>query len=601
MRIRQGHLTVRVLVIAMVPAGLAPAQKIYWSAGGSARIQRFDLRDPNIWNAEDLVFTDHIRPGAMALDLGSGKIYFVSSGRGVVRANIDGTNVESVTSAENGSLGPLAIDASAGKIYWARDGDSRRIQRANPDGSEYEVILEGVYAAGIAIDSLGQKIYWTGAGIHRANLDGSNRENVVTDLGGPVGLAVDSVAGKIYWTDAKRFSERVLRANLDGSDIEELTLLDPASKPREIALDLPGGKMYWREKTSNRIMRANLDGSNVEVWLLVTISGLNHWGFAVDVQARKLYWGEDYRVKRANLDGSSPEDVIVTMETTPQSIDLDTEHGKLYWADRTYKAIRRSNLNGSDIEVVLSVESWPMGIALDVANDKMYWSENFPHGIGSGIRRANLDGSNVEQLVPSVGAVGEIMLDLPNGKMYWRAGWTIRRANMDASNDERVVNFAGEPGGFSLDRVEGKIYWCASFWDLTAFFQAIRRADLDGSNIEDVTLSYHCAALVIDASARKAYLDGSIVSRFNLDFSGRELVVRASGPVWGMALDMRMPSDCDKNSLVDLPDHKSFVQCMTGPGGEFAPGCSCVDDTGDRAVDLADFAALQVAFTGPGP
>ena len=48
------------------------------------------------------------------------------------------------------------------------------------------------------------KLYWTDAGasrIQRANLDGSNVQDLVTGLGIPYGLALDAADGKMYWAD----------------------------------------------------------------------------------------------------------------------------------------------------------------------------------------------------------------------------------------------------------------------------------------------------------------------------------------------------------------------------------------------------------------
>ena len=51
-----------------------------------------------------------------------------------------------------------------------------------------------------------QKMYWTDFGtdkIQRANLDGSNVEDLVTTgLSGPRGIALDLANGKMYWADA---------------------------------------------------------------------------------------------------------------------------------------------------------------------------------------------------------------------------------------------------------------------------------------------------------------------------------------------------------------------------------------------------------------
>ena len=68
------------------------------------------------------------------------------------------------------------------------------------------------------------KMYWTDAGtatIQRANLDGSQVENLVTaGLDFPLGLALDVGQGKMYWTDDG--TDKIQRANLDGSQVENL-------------------------------------------------------------------------------------------------------------------------------------------------------------------------------------------------------------------------------------------------------------------------------------------------------------------------------------------------------------------------------------------
>ena len=593
--------------MAMVPSGLAHAQKVYWSTSNfnpGVRIQRVDLGGPKPWITEDLVFTDHFEPRGIALDAAASKIYWIDSRRKrVVRADVDGTNIEDVfVFSDNPLLGAIEVAPLAGKVYWARSSSPRKIQRANLDGSEVEDVVDGFSAGTIAVDSLRQKFYWTWAGIRRANLDGSNIEDVVVGLGLPRGLAIDSAGGKIYWADNESGNKKIQRADLDGSNVEVLVLLDDGSLPRDMALDLTGGKMYWLDDNFNRISRADLDGSNVEEIIVMDVEVVTTWSLAIDEPARKLYWSDDYRVMRADLDGLNIEEVVAKVETSPRGIDLDTEHGKLYWADFTAKAIRRSNLNGSDIEEVLLPEFWPAGIALDMTNQRMYWSEFDKFGSAGAIRRADLDGANVEDLVIENFRPGAMALDLQNGKMYWVLSQTwIYRANLDGSSVEFLLFGGGVTQGLALDPVDGKIYWGA--FDDFNFWWAIRRANLDGTNIEDIRIGDSTRVLAIDASARKIYRfskAGSIVFRSNLDDSELEFVASAAGgePA-GIVLDLRMPGDCDQNSLVNLPDHKSFIQCMTGPGGDFAPGCSCADDTGDRAVDLADFAALQAAFAGP--
>ena len=144
----------------------------------------------------------------------------------------------------------------------------------------------------------------------------------------------------MYWTDWD--TNKIQRANLDGSNVEDIVtgLLSPIG----IALDVAAGKMYWTDRSRNKIQRANLDGSNIED----IVSGLHiPWGIALDVAAGKMYWidrGRDNlngdmnigKIQRANLNGSNIED-IVTGLLRPLRIALDVAAGKMYWTGRAHK------------------------------------------------------------------------------------------------------------------------------------------------------------------------------------------------------------------------------------------------------------------------
>ncbi|MHC4808035.1 MAG: hypothetical protein ACYTBX_17485, partial [Planctomycetota bacterium] len=92
-----------------------------------------------------------------------------------------------------------------------------------------------------------EKMYWTDRGtswIQRANLDGTNVENLVTTgLSSPNGIALDVAGGKMYWTD--RGTGKIQRASLEGTGVEDL--VTGLTTPFGIALDVDGGKMYWTD------------------------------------------------------------------------------------------------------------------------------------------------------------------------------------------------------------------------------------------------------------------------------------------------------------------------------------------------------------------
>ncbi len=170
-------------------------------------------------------------------------------------------------------------------------------------------------------------IVWTDYGtdkIQRANLDGSNIEDLVTqELRTPNGIALDVVGGKMYWID--NYTDKIQRANLDGSDVEDLvTRTQRLRTPIDIALDVVGGKMYWTDASTDKIQRANLNGTNIEDLVTRTQGLRSPNGIALDVEGGKMYWTDTYtdKIQRANLDGSNIEDLITQGLSSPYDIAI---------------------------------------------------------------------------------------------------------------------------------------------------------------------------------------------------------------------------------------------------------------------------------------
>ena len=108
-------------------------------------------------------------------------------------------------------------------------------------------------------------MYWTNPGsqkIQRANLDGSRVEDLVTSgLGSPTGLAVDVSGGKMYWTD--RRTDRIQRANLDGSHVEDL-VSGGLENPMAWIWTYPAARCTGRTPVRTRFSAPTSTGSNVE-------------------------------------------------------------------------------------------------------------------------------------------------------------------------------------------------------------------------------------------------------------------------------------------------------------------------------------------------
>ena len=235
-------------------------------------------------------------------------------------------------------------------------------------------------------------------------------------------------------------------------DDEVQPLLPNVQNATSLAVDVPAGKLYWSEKTSNttgRIRRANIDGTNVR--LVKDLTSAPH-GIALDPAARKIYltnaWG---KVQRVNLDGSDFQPNLITELDTPGGLALDVSRGKVYWTEMPGR-IRRANLDGSNVEDVATGLGMPINIA--ISGDRIYWTEKTGADTGE-IRFTNLRGNpNVmtRHSFPQVFPVG-LAVDAIENKLYWTTSrGKIGRSNFDGSNFQpNLVTGLSAPGTLVLN------------------------------------------------------------------------------------------------------------------------------------------------------
>jgi len=71
----------------------------------------------------------------------------------------------------------------------------------------------------------------------------------------------------MYWTNMgnlKANDGSIDRADLDGRNVTTIVPPSGTFTPKQIQLDKVNGKLYWSDREGMRVMRSNLDGSNVE-------------------------------------------------------------------------------------------------------------------------------------------------------------------------------------------------------------------------------------------------------------------------------------------------------------------------------------------------
>src|SRR6185437_7240476 len=107
----------------------------------------------------------------------------------------------------------------------------------------------------------------SGGRIHSANADGSDRKVIVSGARVPDGVVVDVEAGHIYWTNMGIPSKNdgsIERVDLDGQNRKKIVPEGGTFTPKQLHLQKKAGKLYWCDREGMRVMRCNLDGSNIE-------------------------------------------------------------------------------------------------------------------------------------------------------------------------------------------------------------------------------------------------------------------------------------------------------------------------------------------------
>ncbi len=372
-----------------------------------------------------------------------------------------------------------------------------------------------------------------------------------------------------------------------------------------------GQRLYWTDGASNAIYRAGLNGSIIEQ-VVTDSEAFNPTSVALDMVANKLYWVNNqsqyddsgvHDIYRANLDGSeaigfSPvicPDFFSCARRPLWGIVVDSDGGRLYWSGGWIAGcffisaphLGSANLDGSDVALATYLGLNPRGIAFDSTSGKFYgtdWGGGGPAPMHASLYRTSPDGLDYEDIIYSgdLWYPEGIALDQAAGKVYWveSAGsqpGRIRRADLDGSNMEDLVT-AGtpEPRQIALDAAAGKMYWTDSE------LGTIQRADLDGSNVEVVLTSPGGSpiGIALDLRAPCCLPDGTCAL---LD-EGPCLALGGTASSVGLS--------CERDQDGDGLDGVCGDECPQDANKEVPGICGCgvsdADDDGDGVANCVD-------------
>jgi hypothetical protein len=273
----------------------------------------------------------------------------------------------------------------------------------------------------------------SGGDVFSVNPDGTGRKVLVTDCRWPDGIVVDAEAGHLYWTNMGVPSHNdgsIERADLDGKNRTSIIPEGATFTPKQLHLEKDSGKLYWCDREGMRVMRANLDGSQIET-LVDSSQGeqrpgrdATKWcvGISVDPSRGQIYWtqkGPDDAgrgcIFRANIDippgqtAVNRTDIEVFCDKLPEPIDLelDLANRVLYWTDRgdppRGNTVSRASIDETVDQVrvpqiVVTHLMEAIGIALDVPGDRMFLTD-----LAGSVYLARLDGSEKRPILAAQG------------------------------------------------------------------------------------------------------------------------------------------------------------------------------------------------------
>jgi hypothetical protein len=242
---------------------------------------------------------------------GRSKMYVVQRGMtgAIVRANLDGTGLETIHTLPGGTVFSTKIDPIEGKVYFW-DFATKQMHRIPLGGGAAESVWTGDTQQW-TFDPAADRMYTECTGLSNICAFDLATPTTNTRLVSPAAVAaleIDLFQRKIYWADhAATMNRQIRRANLDGSAAENVFGTGTFS-PESLVVDGQRQRLYYYGTSA--IVEIDLVARTQKT--LVSVQNADVSGVALDVRAGKIYWSERAtgQVQRANLDGTSIEPVL---------------------------------------------------------------------------------------------------------------------------------------------------------------------------------------------------------------------------------------------------------------------------------------------------
>jgi hypothetical protein len=196
----------------------------------------------------------------------------------------------------------IAVDDDADYIFVT--GDSRPIKRLRRDGTNpVDIIASNAGASTLSLDRTRQELFYSASSqLRRANYDGSGVTSIVSYA--TSSFFYDQESDWLYFLRAT-VMEVLRRVRRDGSVNESVISLGTSASTGQIAMDVPGNRVFITRGNLSLIWEVDVDAVAVSTF----VTGSTIQGIAWDSVGGYLYRvsgsSVPYSLFRTNSDGSS--------------------------------------------------------------------------------------------------------------------------------------------------------------------------------------------------------------------------------------------------------------------------------------------------------
>ena len=218
------------------------------------------------------------------------------------------------------------FDREREHVYYLENSDNDQSIAVNQNGSLFKVSLAGGNASRFFADAM---------------------------IGAPSCLAFDWIGRNLYIGNVKANSLMLVKAEYEEKPYSKVILANDGSetgvaRPKAIVLDPPGGHLYWLDEGDSgvprKIAKACMDGSQARVLLQSNLRKLE--SLTLDTQNRRLYFAQSSIgvIESIDLEGGDRRTLLTATAGLNKPLGLAVHQNRLYFLDSVFEHVVRVNL-----------------------------------------------------------------------------------------------------------------------------------------------------------------------------------------------------------------------------------------------------------------